>query len=65
MTDMHDIWHGHYAWLPVLPRDEAGPFWLETLWRRRSRTGRWEYRSFRSENEKNRELVIAQFWSFS
>lgn len=51
------LWHTCYAYWPVLPIDERGPFWLEPLWcRRNPETGRWQYRSFRSEQVKLREM---------
>ncbi|GAU85887.1 hypothetical protein [Bosea sp. BIWAKO-01] len=56
------IWSGWYAWRPVFPSDDAGPFWLEALWHRRHPvTGRWEYRTFRSEAEKLRETSERAF----
>lgn len=47
-------WQGWYAWFPVLPADD-GLFWLERVWRKKSLDGRWEYRSLRSEREREIE----------
>lgn len=52
------LWHETYVWYPVVPFDEGHVFWLETVWRRRNRkTASWEYRSFRDEATKLRELM--------
>lgn len=52
----HRLWTEGFIWWPVWPTDERRFFWLETVWRRRhATTGRWEYRSFRTEAEKERE----------
>jgi hypothetical protein len=49
------IWSGWYAWFPVLPVDD-GVFWLEPVWRRRTAQG-WQYRSLRTETEKDLEAA--------
>ncbi|WP_083872909.1 hypothetical protein [Agrobacterium albertimagni] len=49
------LWREWYAWFPIMPVDDH-LFWLEQVWRRRNpQTGRWEYRSFRSDREKEIE----------
>ena len=49
------LWREWYAWFPVFPIDDH-VFWLEEVWRRRNpQTERWEYRSFRSDREKEIE----------
>lgn len=49
------LWREWYAWFPVKPMDDH-LFWLENVWRRRNlQSARWEYRSFRSEQEKEIE----------
>lgn len=45
------IWSEWYAWHPVLPIDDI-VFWLETVYRRQSPDGLWQYRSFRPESER-------------
>ena len=40
-----------YAWHPVLPIDDT-VFWLETVYRRETAEGLWQYRSFRPEAER-------------
>ncbi len=51
-------WKVWYAWRPVFPIDDHGAFWLEDVWHRRHpQTGRHEYRSFRTEAAKLRELL--------
>lgn len=45
------IWLHWYAWYPVLPADDT-LCWLEIVFRRKAATGRWEYRSTRSERER-------------
>lgn len=47
------IWSEWYAWHPVLPIDDT-VFWLETVYRRESPDGFWQYRSFRTESERRR-----------
>lgn len=55
MDKQDNIWRKWYAWHPVWPLDDH-VFWLETVWRWRSpATGRWVYKSFRSELEKDLE----------
>lgn len=57
MREEH-LWRQWHAWFPVRPTDEGGLFWLESVWRRRNpQTGRWEYKSFRSNQEKDDEAV--------
>lgn len=56
MREEH-LWREWYAWFPVMPIDDR-IFWLEDLWRRRNpRTGLWEYKSFRSNQEKDEEAA--------
>ncbi|MBY3237013.1 hypothetical protein HFO17_21125 [Rhizobium laguerreae] len=50
------IWSEWYAWHPVLPIDDT-VFWLETVYRRESPEGRWQYRSFRPEVERRQALT--------
>lgn len=50
------VWTSWYAWFPVMPRD-GGLFWLECIWRRKMPSGKWEYRSFRSDLEKEQEAA--------
>ncbi|ARO27849.1 hypothetical protein TAL182_PE00297 (plasmid) [Rhizobium sp. TAL182] len=45
------IWSEWYAWHPVLPIDDT-VFWLETVYRRETAEGLWQYRSFRPEAER-------------
>jgi hypothetical protein len=45
-TQAGKIWSEWYAWYPVLPIDDT-MFWLETVYRRESPDGFWQYRSFR------------------
>ncbi|PDV87675.1 hypothetical protein CO652_15180 [Rhizobium sp. H4] len=45
------IWSQWYAWHPVLPLDDT-IYWLETVYRRESPDGFWQYRSFRPECER-------------
>lgn len=53
-----ESWAVWYAWRPVFPVDDHGFFWLEDVWHRRDpRTGRQDYRSFRTEAAKLRELI--------
>lgn len=49
------IWSEWYAWHPVLPIDDT-MFWLETVYRRESPDGLWQYRSFRPESERLKAL---------
>jgi hypothetical protein len=57
------IWTETFVWWPVLPNDESGLFWLESVWHRRHReTQRWEYRSFRSDAEKMRDVAKQNDW---
>jgi hypothetical protein len=56
MREEH-LWREWYAWFPVKPVDD-GLFWLETAWRRRNpQSGQWEYKSFRSAQEKDEEAA--------
>ncbi|EHJ95465.1 hypothetical protein [Agrobacterium tumefaciens] len=49
------LWHEWYAWFLVKLKDDH-LFWLERVWRRRNpQSGWWEYRSFRSDREKEIE----------
>lgn len=49
------LWREWYPWYPVIPIDDH-VFWLEVVWRRRNpQMGRWEYRSFRSDFDKQIE----------
>ena len=58
---MENIWREWYAWFPVKPLDEQGPFWLEVVWRRRDKiTGVWAYKSFRSDDQKNAESAFRE-----
>ncbi|MDU0306010.1 hypothetical protein [Rhizobium sp. 10PS4] len=50
------IWSEWYAWHPVLPIDDT-VFWLETVYRRESPEGLWQYRSFRPEVERRQALT--------
>lgn len=46
-----------FAWYPVWPEDERGIFWLEPVWIRYSpANGKWSYRSFRTEKQKQEQL---------
>ncbi|MBX4958746.1 hypothetical protein [Rhizobium lentis] len=45
------IWSQWYAWHPVVPIDDT-VFWLETVYRRETAEGLWQYRSFRPEFER-------------
>ncbi|WP_434734203.1 hypothetical protein NL154_24695 (plasmid) [Rhizobium sp. YTUHZ044] len=45
------IWSEWYAWHPVPPIDDT-VFWLETVYRRETAEGLWQYRSFRPEVER-------------
>jgi hypothetical protein len=57
MREVH-LWRAWYAWFPVKPADDDGLFWMETVWRRNDpKTGRREYKSFRSDKEKSEELA--------
>lgn len=56
------LWHKAYAWYPIIPTDERRVFWLETVWRRRNQRSGWEYRSFRDEATKARELERPEIW---
>ncbi|MEI1251318.1 hypothetical protein [Rhizobium aouanii] len=49
------IWSEWYAWHPVLPIDDS-VFWLETVYRKESPEGSWQYRSFRPEFERQQAL---------
>lgn len=56
------LWTQWYAWRPVFPIDDRGPFWLEVIWRRRQpATGRYEYRTFRTEEAKQVEMSARFF----
>lgn len=56
------LWTRWYAWRPVFPIDDRGPFWLEVIWRRRHpATRRYEYRSFRTEEAKRDEMTARFF----
>lgn len=56
MREEH-LWQEWYAWFPVKPVDD-GLFWLEMVWRRRKpQSGQWEYKSFRSAQEKDEEAA--------
>lgn len=44
-------WLHWYAWYPVLPANDT-LCWLEIVFRRKAATGRWEYRSTRSDRER-------------
>ncbi|WP_208600478.1 hypothetical protein [Rhizobium bangladeshense] len=50
------IWSEWYAWHPVLPIDDT-VFWLETVYRRETAEGLWQYRSFRPEAERVQSLA--------
>ncbi len=52
----NSIWLDWYAWHPVWPQDDT-VFWLETVLRRETPDGHWEYRSFRSELDRQLALT--------
>ncbi|ACE94615.1 hypothetical conserved protein (plasmid) [Rhizobium etli CIAT 652] len=50
------IWTEWYACYPVLPVDDT-IYWLETVYRRESPDGFWQYRSFRPECQRAQALA--------
>lgn len=52
--DQTNIWLDWYAWHPVLTTDD-GVYWLEPVYRRKTKSGGWEYRSLRTVAEKERD----------
>lgn len=49
-------WEDWYAWFPVFQLDD-GLVWLEWVWRRQAENGLWEYRSLRSELQREIEAA--------
>ncbi|OYW32715.1 MAG: hypothetical protein B7Y12_01170 [Rhizobiales bacterium 24-66-13] len=63
MPASHRVWTPLFIWWPVWPSDEQHFFWLELVWRRRHpMTQQWEYRSFRTAAEKQREADDSAGW---
>ncbi|QND54767.1 hypothetical protein HB779_22945 (plasmid) [Phyllobacterium sp. 628] len=61
-TKASQRWQSYYAWLPVWTCDDTGIFWLETVWRARDEHNKWQYKSRRTEDEKNEDLITRVYF---